>query len=67
MFAEVRARSSSSQGGAAASVTATKQQRIVYAAQHYLQTLRQMPPCRFDVVAIDGEHIEWLRGAFDAS
>ena len=67
VFAEVRARSSSSQGGAAASVTATKQQRVVFAAQHYLQTLRQMPPCRFDVVAIDGEHIEWLRGAFDAS
>ena len=24
------------------------------------------PPCRFDVVAIDGERIEWLRAAFDA-
>jgi putative endonuclease len=24
------------------------------------------PPCRFDVVAIDGARIEWLRAAFDA-
>ena len=67
VFAEVRARSGGTHGGAAASVTATKQRRVVFAAQHYLQTLRQLPPCRFDVVAIDGEHIEWLRGAFDAS
>jgi putative endonuclease len=25
-----------------------------------------LPPCRFDVVAIDGERVEWLRAAFDA-
>jgi putative endonuclease len=25
------------------------------------------PPCRFDVVAIDGDHLDWLRGAFDAA
>ena len=25
------------------------------------------PPCRFDVVAVDGERLEWLRAAFDAS
>jgi putative endonuclease len=67
VFAEVRARSGSTHGGAAASVTATKQRRIVLAAQHYLLGLRAVPPCRFDVVAIDGERVEWLRGAFDAS
>jgi putative endonuclease len=39
----------------------------VLAAQYFLQTLRSMPPCRFDVVAIDGDGVEWLRGAFDAS
>jgi putative endonuclease len=66
VFAEVRARRSANHGGAAASVTATKQRRIVYAAQHYLRSLASLPPCRFDVVAIDGERIEWLRGAFDA-
>lgn len=67
VFVEVRARRSSSFGGAAASVSATKQRSLILAARYFLQTLRSEPPCRFDVVAIDGERIEWLRGAFDAS
>jgi putative endonuclease len=66
VFVEVRQRSSATQGGAAASVGALKQQRLVRAARHYLLRLAAPPPCRFDVLAIDGEHIEWLRGAFDA-
>jgi putative endonuclease len=40
--------------------------RLVRAAQHYLLRLATPPPCRFDVVAIDGDRIEWLPGAFDA-
>ena len=36
VFVEVRARANASHGGAAASVTARKQQRLIYAAQHYL-------------------------------
>jgi hypothetical protein len=32
----------------------------VLAAQHYLLRLPVPPPCRFDVVAIDGDRIEWL-------
>ena len=40
---------------------------LVLAAQHYLVRLAAPPPCRFDVVAIDGERIEWLRAAFDAA
>lgn len=67
VFVEVRARrSSSAQGGAAASITRTKQRRVVLAAQHFLLGLAAPPPCRFDVLAIDGEHIEWLQAAFDA-
>jgi putative endonuclease len=66
VFVEVRARRNSSHGGAAASVTATKQRRIVRAAQHYLMNLAVLPPCRFDVVAIDGDALEWLPGAFEA-
>lgn len=66
VFVEVRARSGASHGGAAASVTARKQERLVYAAQHYLLRHASPPPCRFDVVAIDGDRLTWLQAAFDA-
>ena len=66
VFVEVRARGSTSHGGAAASVGASKQARIVYAARHYLRAFATPPPCRFDVIVLDAGHIEWLRGAFDA-
>ena len=56
-----------SPNSAAASISRAKQRRIVYAAQHWLMRLQALPACRFDVVAIDGDQIEWLRGAFDAS
>src|SRR5205807_1104085 len=29
--------------------------------------LRAEPRCRFDVVALDGEEPQWLRGAFEAA
>ena len=67
VFVEVRRRASDRFGGAAASVGATKRRRIVYAARHYLLRLREPPPCRFDVVAIQGESIEWFPAAFDTS
>jgi putative endonuclease len=66
VFVEVRKRRSSQHGGALASVTFTKQRRIVFAAQHYLLKLRQMPPCRFDVVAVEGEDLQWIKAAFEA-
>ncbi len=66
VFVEVRARRSSDHGGAAATVNAAKQRRIVRAAQQYLMQFRTLPVCRFDVVAIDGDRIEWLKGAFGA-
>ena len=67
VFVEVRQRRDASHGGAAASVGAAKQRRLVYAAQHYLQRhAASPPPCRFDVVALEGDaRIEWLRAAFD--
>ena len=64
VFCEVRARRDSDHGGAAASVTPAKQRRIVRAASHYLMRYSDPPPCRFDVVAIDGDQLDWLRGAF---
>jgi putative endonuclease len=65
VFVEVRARTDVAHGGAAASVTGAKRRRIVYAARHFLLSFARLPPCRFDVVALDGERVEWLRGAFD--
>jgi putative endonuclease len=67
VFVEVRSRSSTAHGGAAASVGPTKQRRIVFAAQCFLLGLKVTPPCRFDVIAIEGERIDWLRAAFDAA
>lgn len=66
VFVEVRARASATAGGAAASVISRKQQRIIRAARHYLIRLPALPPCRFDVVALDGVRVHWLRAAFDA-
>ena len=66
VFVEVRARRGTGAGGAAASVSGLKQYRIVRAAQHYLMRLPTLPPCRFDVVAIDGAQLQWLPGAFSA-
>ncbi len=66
VFVEVRARASTTHGGAAASISASKQRRLIYAARHFLLAYASPPACRFDVVAIDGEHLQWLRGAFDA-
>jgi putative endonuclease len=66
VFVEVRARRDTRFGGAAASIGAAKQRSLVFAAQHFLQRFPSPPPCRFDVVALDGERIEWLRATFDA-
>jgi putative endonuclease len=67
VFVEVRQRSSQAFGGAAASVSATKQARLRLAARHYLMQQASWPPCRFDVVAIDGAQLEWIQAAFDAA
>ena len=67
VFVEVRARSTGQHGGAAASVGHIKQRRIIFAARHYLLQLRTVPPCLYDVVVMDGDAVEWLRAAFDAS
>lgn len=66
VFVEVKARKTAGHGGAAASVSATKQRSVVFAASCYLRSWASPPPCRFDVVAIEGDHIAWLQAAFDA-
>ncbi len=66
VFVEVRQRGNVKHGGALASITTGKQRRIVFAARHYLLKLRTTPPCRFDVVAVDGDQLQWFKAAFDA-
>ncbi|MDR3479087.1 MAG: YraN family protein [Burkholderiaceae bacterium] len=65
VFVEVRKRAVSHYGGAAASVTAKKQRRLILAAQVYLSRYKMPPPCRFDVVAIDGTKLSWLKNAIE--
>lgn len=65
VFVEVRQRAGAEHGGAAASVTPAKIRRLVRAAQTYLLRFPRTPPCRFDVVAIDGDRLDWLRNAIE--
>ena len=66
VFVEVRLRSRNDFGGAAASVTPAKQRRLLAAARQYLTTLKSLPPCRFDVVALSGDAPpNWIKNAFD--
>jgi len=66
VFVEVRSRAGAGFGGAAGSVWAIKQRRIVFAARHYLMRWPSPPPCRFDVVTLGPDGLQWLRAAFDA-
>ena len=68
---EVRQRGSAKFGGALASVTWTKQRKIMRAAQFFLRREKQWRnlALRFDVLAIDGlpegaHRVEWVKDAF---
>ena len=70
VFIEVRYRKNADFGGAAASVTPKKQQRIIKAALAYQQQNAPQSSMRFDVVAIEGDNInnkpkiDWIENAF---
>jgi len=67
VFVEVRMRSNADFGGAAASIDARKQAKLIRTAQHYLATLAHIPPCRFDAVLLSSsDNIEWVKNAFGA-
>ena len=65
VFVEVRARGSDRFGTAAASVTARKRRLLARSAAAWLQR-HGLPGdvARFDVVAVRGDRLDWLRGAF---
>ena len=66
VFVEVKSRSNTRYGLPAETVTSAKQTRIRKTAQHFLQrkNLYEKVPLRFDVVTLDGQHINWIKGAF---
>ena len=69
VFVEVRLRSSAAFGGAAGSIDARKQAKLLKTARYYLSELKQIPPCRFDAVLMqsaDLQQIEWIKNAFTA-
>ena len=66
VFVEVRKRALRQFGGALASVSRTKQRRIVFAARYFLWRCQRLPPSRFDVVAWESEGVVWQKAAFDA-
>ncbi|RJX33025.1 MAG: YraN family protein [Oxalobacter sp.] len=65
VFVEVRKRKNKHHGGAAASVTPAKQAKLVSAARFFLKRYATLPPCRFDVIAVEGEEIHWLKNAIE--
>jgi putative endonuclease len=68
VFVEVKARESDECGGAAEAVTTHKQRRLTAMAVDYLARNHVTDrPCRFDVVAIDGQTVTVYPAAFDAS
>lgn len=70
VFVEVRYRADKRFGGAANSVTANKQRKIIRTAQHFLMTHSQFQQhnCRFDVIAYETPSEEnkpmWYKDAF---
>lgn len=67
VFVEVRMRSHEMFGGAAASITPSKQAKLLRTARHYLAGLNSEPPCRFDALLLsgaNGQEIEWIKNAF---
>lgn len=72
VFTEVRYRHHQRYGSGADSVTPAKQQRIIRAANQFLQRkpAETSGPCRFDVISIGVEEgrtlLNWIRNAFDA-
>lgn len=64
VFVEVKYRKNTHFGGAVSAITQSQIKRIRLAASQYLQQNRITRSCRFDVVAIDGTHFQWLKDAF---
>lgn len=67
VFFEVKYRRGKSRGSAAEAVVSAKQRKICQVADYYrmLHQCAEDTPIRFDVVAVDGEDVTWIKNAFD--
>lgn len=68
VFVEVRYRRSAQFGGAAASVTWSKQHKLLQTARLWLARHNgsfDTVDCRFDVLAFTGNDVEWFMDAFN--
>lgn len=67
VFVEVKYRRNGSSGVSLEAVTAAKQRVISRVAQFYLTVKYNSVdvPCRFDVVGIDGDRLQWKKNAFE--
>ena len=67
VFFEVKYRKDDSRGSAAEAVGSGKRRKICRVSDYY-RMLHGCPsdtPVRFDVIAIDGDRMEWIRNAFN--
>ena len=67
VFVEVRYRENAEFGGALASITRAKQNKLRRTAEFYLLEKfgNTPPPCRFDAIGIEGDdNLEWVKNAF---
>jgi len=69
VFIEVKFRKSISHGLPYETVTASKQCKIIRTAESYLQKSRcsSNKACRFDVISIHNQDINWIKNAFDTT
>lgn len=69
VFIEVKYRRNLKKGYPAEAVDYRKQQKIIKAARYYMykNSIDEGTPCRFDVVALLGDEIEIIQGAFELS
>lgn len=65
VFVEVRYRKNQRYGGALSSIDPRKQARIIRTSLYYLQHYAPNAAARFDVVAVEGQTVQWIKNAFE--
>ena len=66
VFVEVRERNNRQFGGAAESISPAKVRKLAFAAERFRQAHQALAnmPCRFDIVCIENNELQWTPHAF---